>query len=85
MEESSNVKKVGAGGKNALDSIKNADWQKNMSGADKNIRLGAGGALFLVGIFGSKLWMFLGLALLATVYFGICPAYTFLKHSTLGK
>ncbi len=77
MEESSNVKKVGAGGKSM------PDFVKNIGGADKNIRLGAGGALFLVGLFGSKLWLILGVALLATVYLGICPIYSFLKHDTL--
>ncbi len=77
MEDSSNVKKVGSGGKSM------PDFVKNVGSADKNIRMGAGGALFLVGLFGSKLWLLLGAALLATVYFGICPVYTFLKHDTL--
>ncbi len=76
-DDSSNVKKVGSGGKSM------PEFVKNMGGADKNIRLGAGGALVLVGLFGSKFWLFLGLALLATMYFGICPVYTFLKHDTL--
>ncbi len=81
MEESSNVKKVGDGVKNMGKGM--PDFVKNMGGADKNIRLGAGGALVLVGLFGSKFWLFLGLVLLATVYFGICPIYSFLKHDTL--
>ncbi len=77
MEESSNVKKVGSGGKSM------PDFVKNVGSADKNIRMGAGGALFLVGLFGSKLWLIIGAILLATVYFGICPVYSFLKHDTL--
>lgn len=77
MEESSNVKKVGSGGKSM------PDFVKNIGGADKNIRMGAGGALALVGLFGSKFWLLLGVLLLATVYFGICPIYSFLKHDTL--
>ena len=77
MEDSSNVKKVGSGAKSL------PDFVKNMGRADKNIRLGAGGALVLVGVFGSKFWLLLGVLLLATVYFGICPIYSFLKHDTL--
>ena len=77
MEESSNVKKVGSGRKNL------PDFVKNMGGADKNIRLGAGGALALVGLFGSKLWLIIGAYLLITMYLGICPIYSFLKHDTL--
>lgn len=77
MDDSSNVKRVDSGGK------KMPDMVKNIGSTDKNIRLGAGGALVLVGIFGSKLWLILGLILLATVYFGICPLYSFLKHDTL--
>jgi len=37
----------------------------------------------LVGLFGTKLWLLIGIFLLATVYFGICPIYSFLKHDTL--
>ncbi len=77
MEESSNVKKVESGAK------KMPEMVKNIGSTDKNVRLGAGGALVLVGIFGSKLWLVLGLLVLATVYFGICPIYSFLKHDTL--
>jgi len=78
-EESSNVRKVESGGKQ----FKMPEMVKNIGATDKNIRLGAGGALVLVGIFGSKLWLLLGLVLLATVYFGICPVYAFAKHDTL--
>ena len=78
-EESSNVKKVSSGGKG----FTMPDMVKNMGSVDKNVRVGAGGALFLVGLFGSKLWLVLGLIILATVYFGICPIYSFLKHDTL--
>lgn len=79
MEESSNVKKVESGKKQ----FSMPEMVKNIGSTDKNVRLGAGGALVLVGIFGSKLWLVLGLILLATVYFGICPIYAFLKHNTL--
>ncbi len=79
MEESSNVKKVESGARQ----FSMPEMVKNMGSTDKNVRLGAGGALLLVGIFGSKLWLVLGLILLATVYFGICPIYAFLKHNTL--
>lgn len=79
MEESSNVKKVESGNKQ----FSMPEMVKNIGSTDKNVRLGAGGALVLVGIFGSKLWLLLGLILLATVYFGICPIYAFLKHNTL--
>ncbi len=79
MEESSNVKKVDSGSKQ----FSMPEMVKNIGSTDKNVRLGAGGALVLVGIFGSKLWLVLGLILLATVYFGICPIYAFLKHNTL--
>lgn len=79
MEESSNVKKVESGKKQ----FSMPEMVKNVGSTDKNVRLGAGGALVLVGIFGSKLWLVLGLILLATVYFGICPIYAFLKHNTL--
>jgi len=77
VEESSNVKKVGPGGRSM------PDFVKNMGGADKNIRLGAGGALFLVGLFGSKFWMLIGIYLLVTMWLGIDPIYSFLKHDTL--
>jgi len=77
VDDSSNVKKVGSGNKSM------PDFVKNMGGADKNIRLGAGGALLIVGLFGTKFWLLLGILLLATVYFGICPIYSFLKHDTL--
>ncbi len=77
MEDSSNVKRVESGGKKLPEMV------KNIGSTDKNIRLGAGGALFLVGLFGSKIWLVLGLIILATVYFGICPIYAFLKHDTL--
>ena len=79
MEESSNVKKVDSGSKQ----FSMPEMVKNIGSTDKNVRLGAGGAVVLVGIFGSKLWLVLGLILLATVYFGICPIYAFLKHNTL--
>ena len=79
MEESSNVKKVDSGKKQ----FTMPDMVKNIGSTDKNIRLGAGGALLLVGLFGSKLWLLLGIILLATVYFGICPVYAFAKHDTL--
>lgn len=79
MEESSNVKKVESGKKQ----FNMPDMVKNIGSSDKNYRVGAGGALVLVGLFGSKLWLLLGIALLATVYFGICPIYAFLKHDTL--
>ena len=79
MEESSNVKKVGDGVK----SFKMPEFVKNMGGVDKNVRLGAGGALVLVGLFGSKLWLLIGVFLLVTMYLGICPVYSFLKHDTL--
>lgn len=81
MEESSNVKKVGSGTSGKGFSM--PEMVKNMGSVDKNVRVGAGGALFLVGLFGSKLWMILGLLILLTVYFGICPIYSFLKHDTL--
>lgn len=77
MEESPNVKRVESGAKKLPEMV------KNIGSTDKNVRLGAGGALLLVGIFGSKLWLVLGLVILATVYFGVCPAYAFLKHDTL--
>lgn len=79
MDESSNVKKVESGDKQ----FKMPDMVKNIGITDKNIRLGAGGALVLVGLFGAKLWLLLGIFLLATVYFGICPVYAFAKHNTL--
>ncbi|OED37684.1 hypothetical protein AB833_22725 [Chromatiales bacterium (ex Bugula neritina AB1)] len=79
MEESSNVKKVESGKKQ----FSMPEMVKNVGSTDKNIRLGAGGALVLVGVFGSKLWLILGIYLLATVWFGICPVYAFLKHKTL--
>ena len=79
MEETSNVKKVESGKKQ----FTMPEMVKNMGSTDKNIRVGAGGALVVVGLFGSKLWLFLGILLLATVWFGICPIYAFLKHNTL--
>ncbi len=79
MEESSNVKKVESGKKQ----FEMPEMVKNIGAADKNYRVGAGGALVIVGLFGSKIWLFLGLLLLATVWFGICPIYAFLKHNTL--
>ncbi len=79
MEESSSVKKVESGKKQ----FTMPEMVKNIGSSDKNYRVGAGGALVLVGLFGSKLWLLLGVALLATVYFGICPIYAFLKHDTL--
>jgi hypothetical protein len=79
MEESTNVKKVDSGGKG----FTMPDMVKNVGSTDKNVRLGAGGALLLVGVFGSWLWAVLGVLILATVYTGICPIYAFLKHDTL--
>jgi len=86
MEESSNVKKVGsASGKPNMPNMPSMAElsKKNVGRADKNIRLGAGGALLLVGIFGSKFWLLIGAYLLATMYFGACPIYSVLNHDTL--
>ena len=56
---------------------------KNVSSADKVIRIILGVAILALGIYFKSLWGFVGLIPLGTALFGFCPAYKLLGISTL--
>jgi hypothetical protein len=70
--------------------IKNFDYKRlikfehNVGAKEKKIRLYSGIAILLVSLFtASVLLLIVGGALVATSYFGWCPAYSGFGHSTL--
>jgi hypothetical protein len=56
--------------------------KKNMGTTDKTIRIVIGIFLIVLGIFGSKIWIILGLLPLITGLLNYCPLYTLLGIST---
>lgn len=56
--------------------------KKNMGNTDKTIRIVIGLFLIVLGIFGSKIWIIIGLIPLITGLINYCPLYTLLGIST---
>jgi hypothetical protein len=56
--------------------------KKNMGTTDKTIRIVIGLILIVLGIFGSKIWIIIGLIPLITGLINYCPLYTLLGIST---
>lgn len=56
--------------------------KKNMGTTDKTIRIVIGLFLIVLGIFGSKIWIIIGLLPLITGLVNYCPLYTLLGIST---
>lgn len=59
-------------------------FEHNVGAKDKKIRLVSGVVLLVVSLFTAKVLLLLvGMALVATSYFGWCPAYSGFGKSTL--
>ncbi|WP_347989714.1 DUF2892 domain-containing protein [Methylomonas sp. AM2-LC] len=59
-------------------------FEHNIGVKDKKVRMYAGLALLFVSLFlGSVLMLLVGGVLVATSYFGWCPAYSGFGHNTL--
>jgi Protein of unknown function (DUF2892) len=59
-------------------------FEHNIGDKDKKIRIAAGVVLLLVSLFtASVLLLLVGLVLVATGYFGWCPAYSGFEKSTV--
>ncbi len=58
------------------------NFTKNMGERDRTIRLIAGIVLIFWGIISHNGMAFLGILLLGTVYFRVCPVYALLGMST---
>jgi hypothetical protein len=59
-------------------------FEHNIGVKDKKVRMYAGLALLFVSLFlGSVLLLLVGGVLVATSYFGWCPAYSSVSHNTL--
>lgn len=56
--------------------------KKNMGTTDKTIRIVLGLLLIVIGIFGSKIWIIIGLIPLITGLLNYCPLYKLLGIST---
>jgi len=56
--------------------------KKNVGTTDKTIRIVIGIFLIVLGIFGSKIWVIIGLLPLITGLIGYCPLYALLGIST---
>ena len=54
----------------------------NVGTTDKTIRILLGILFFILGVFGSRLWIILGLIALITGLIGYCPLYKLLGIST---
>ncbi len=54
----------------------------NVGATDKLIRIVVGVLLIIWGIFGSKIWVIIGLIPLITGLIGYCPLYTVLGINT---
>jgi hypothetical protein len=59
--------------------------ERNMGGADRAIRLIAGIAVVGAGVYFGSWWGLLGLVLIGTAIFAVCPGYMPLGISTCGK
>jgi len=59
--------------------------KKNMGEKDRMIRLVAGVLLLLWGILAHNGIAFIGILLLATAYFRVCPSYSALGMNTLSE
>jgi len=57
----------------------------NIGDKDKNMRLGAGILLLLLGVIFKSWWGLFGLVLILTALVGFCPAYVLFKTSTVKK
>ena len=59
--------------------------QKNIGSKDKNLRLGAGVVLLILGILLKGAWVLsiIGIILLVTAFMGYCPAYQVMNADTL--
>lgn len=55
---------------------------KNVGSLDKTVRLIAGLGILVWGVFNQNWLGAIGLVLIATAYFGVCPAYMPLGMST---
>lgn len=59
-------------------------FEHNIGDKDKKIRMMAGVALFAISLFtASVLMLVVGIVLIATSYFGWCPAYSGFDYRTL--
>ncbi len=56
--------------------------KKNLGTTDRTIRIIIGLFLIVLGIFGSKIWIIIGLIPLITGLLNYCPLYTLLGIST---
>jgi hypothetical protein len=56
---------------------------KNVSSADKVVRIILGIAILVLGIYFKSLWGLVGLIPLGTALMGFCPAYKLIGVSTL--
>ncbi|MGD0958264.1 MAG: DUF2892 domain-containing protein [Methylomonas sp.] len=60
-------------------------FEHNMGLKDKKVRMYSGLALLFISLFlGSVLMLIVGGVLVATSYFGWCPAYSGFEYNTLG-
>jgi len=57
--------------------------KKNVGSLDKNIRLGAGIVIIILGLVFKSLWGILGLVLVGTALMGWCPPYELLGINTM--
>jgi len=61
-------------------------FEHNVGAKDKKIRLYAGIALLVLSLFtASVLMLLVGVVLVATGYFGTCPAYSGFGYNTCGS
>lgn len=58
--------------------------EKNVGGMDKNIRMGAGAVLLVLGLLVTKSWLLtiIGVVLLVTGFLNFCPAYKLIGMNT---
>jgi hypothetical protein len=59
--------------------------KKNIGTTDRTIRIVIGLFLIVLGIFGSKIWIIIGLLPLITGLLNYCPLYTLLGISTTNE
>ena len=57
--------------------------KKNMGGLDKNLRLGVGVAILIIGYLNDSWWGLIGLVPIITSFMSFCPIYLPLKMSTI--
>ena len=58
---------------------------KNVGSADRNIRIGLGIAIIIVGVVLQSWWGLIGLLPLLTAWISFCPLYSVLGMSTSKK